>query len=98
MHAVLEHISVNAMHVLHTVVDCRDLNSPTNGQVSLDGGTVFNATATYTCDSTSELTPPDGGTRTCQANGEWTGTAAICKCKSGFKEGDASGVCGKLRQ
>ena len=62
------------------VVDCGSLASPANGQVSLTT-TTFGSTATYECDAGYVLV---GGeeTRTCQENGQWSGTAPTCNSKS----------------
>jgi hypothetical protein len=58
-----------------TIVDCLALTAPTNGSVNVTT-TTYNSTATYSCSTgynISSTTP-----RTCQANGEWSGTAPTC--------------------
>ena len=62
-----------------TVVDCGSLASPANGQVSLTT-TTFGSTATYECDAEYVLVGGED-TRTCQENGQWSGTAPSCICK-----------------
>ena len=58
-----------------TGIDCGSLLSPTNGQISVSSTTV-GSTASYTCSSGYNLS---GATvRTCQANGQWNGTAPVC--------------------
>ena len=56
-------------------VDCGDLTDPLNGQVALNS-TTFQSVVAYECDSGFNL---EGGMeRTCQASGEWSGTAPTC--------------------
>ena len=65
-----------AFFLLLTVVDCGQLPSLANGQVSLIG-TVFGSTATYSCGVGFNAV---GNTiRTCQANGQWSGIAPTCE-------------------
>ena len=58
-------------------MDCGNLTDPANGQVDLTSGTTFGQTATYSCNTGYNL----GGdrTRTCQATGEWSGSAPTCQ-------------------
>jgi len=57
------------------VVDCGGLTDPLNGQVALNS-TTFQSVAAYECDSGFNL---EGDMeRTCQASGEWSGTAPTC--------------------
>jgi len=58
-------------------VDCGTLTDPANGQVSHTAGTAFGQTATYSCDLGYNLV--GDSTRTCQANGMWSGNEPICK-------------------
>ena len=56
------------------LVSCPELSAPANGMVSVSG-----RTATYTCDSGYELDlTSGGGSRTCGADGMWTGSAPTC--------------------
>ena len=57
------------------VVDCLNLTSPSNGEVSLNT-TTFESVATYTCEEGYLL----GGfpVRECQANGSWSEEEPFC--------------------
>ena len=57
-------------------VVCGTLSGPTNGQVT-QTGRVLGSIALYTCDSDYSLV--GNATRECQANGNWSGSAAICQ-------------------
>ena len=59
------------------VVDCGSLTDPANGQVDLTSGTTFGQTATYSCNTGYNLV--GDSTRTCQATGEWSGSAPTCQ-------------------
>ena len=58
------------------VVDCGNLTDPLNGQVNTSG-TTFRQTATYSCNTGYNLV--GDSTRTCQATGEWSGSAPSCQ-------------------
>ena len=60
------------------VVDCGSLDRPRFGRVVLTG-TTFGSTATYSCRTGYLLV--GRSTRTCQANGEWSGSAPVCESK-----------------
>ena len=60
-----------------TVVDCGSLTDPANGRVIHTSGTTFGQTATYSCNTGYNLTRDS--TRTCQAKGEWSGSAPTCE-------------------
>ena len=60
-----------------TVADCNALPDPANGQVTHTAGTTEGQTATYNCDTGYNLVGVS--TRTCQANGEWSGSASTCQ-------------------
>ena len=70
------HHFYDVFHVL-TAVECGTLTNPTNGQVSHTGRTTFRQTATYSCDRGYDLV--GNSTRTCQANGVWSGSIPICQ-------------------
>lgn len=59
-----------------TKVDCGAPSAPTNGSVATPAGTTFGATATYACDPGFALDAT--ATRTCQADGTWSGAAPSC--------------------
>ena len=59
------------------VVDCGNLSDPANGQVDHTAGTTFGQTATYSCNTGYNLVGDN--TRTCQASGNWSGSAATCQ-------------------
>ena len=61
---------------LSTVTNCSSLSDPPNGHVSYSGS---GTTANYTCDSGYTLN--GNGTRVCQTNGTWSGSAPSCECK-----------------
>ena len=69
--------SVTDVFLLLTVVECRSLNAITNGQVNHSAGTTFGQTATYSCDTGYTL--EGNSTRTCQANGMWSGSEPTCQ-------------------
>ena len=58
-----------------TVVDCGPLSNPTNGGVTTTG-TIYQSTAIYNCNN--GYIRSGGQTRTCQANGEWSGSEPAC--------------------
>ena len=60
-----------------TAVECGTLTNPTNGQVTYTGRTTFGQTATYSCNRGYNLVGDN--TRTCQANGVWSGSIPICQ-------------------
>ena len=61
-----------------TAINCGKLHNPANGQVSHTAGTKFGQIATYSCNPGYNLV--GGGPRTCQATGEWSGSAPTCQC------------------
>jgi len=60
-----------------TAVDCGNLPDPDNGQVNHTAGTTFRETATYSCNTGYNLV--GDSTRTCNATGEWSGSAPTCR-------------------
>ena len=60
-----------------TTIDCGTLNDTTNGRVSHSAGTTFGQTATYSCDTGYTLV--GDSTRTCQADGMWSGSEPTCQ-------------------
>ena len=70
------------MHVhngvlLLTVVNCGILANPANGKVSHTAGTTFGQTATYSCNTGYNLVGDSN--HTCQATGNWSGSAPTCQ-------------------
>ena len=63
-----------------TVVDCGNLTDPVNGSVTLTAGTTFRQTAIYSCNTDYNLV--GNSSRTCQATGEWSGSAPTCQSMS----------------
>ena len=61
---------------LSPAVDCGALTNPDNGRVDTPQGTTFNQVATYSCNSGYGLV--GNMTRTCQADGMWSGSEPIC--------------------
>ena len=60
---------------MFSAADCDNLNDPSNGQVTLTG-TVFGSVASYECDTGFSLV--GNMERTCQDDGEWSGTDPTC--------------------
>ncbi|XP_066300510.1 P-selectin-like [Branchiostoma lanceolatum] len=56
------------------IVQCPTLTSPTNGGVG--GSNSYGSVATFTCDSGYNLV--GASTRTCQADGTWSGSSPTC--------------------
>ena len=61
----------------HKVVDCGDLRNPPNGRIILPG-TTFGSAAVYSCLSGFTFGSNGVKTRTCQANGRWSGETPTC--------------------
>ena len=62
-----------------TVIDCGSLSDPKNGDIKISR-TTFGGKAVYSCDEGHILTHGNR-VRVCQANGQWSGTAPICRGK-----------------
>ena len=62
------------------IVLCSSLRAPDNGEISCslgdDGVLSYQDTCTLTCDTGYELT--GSRTRTCQSDGTWSGSDAMC--------------------
>ena len=58
-------------------MDCGNLTHPANGQVNLTAGTSLGQTVTYSCNTGYNLV--GDSTRTCQATGNWSGSAPTCE-------------------
>ena len=74
-----------ALQFIHTTlywfytaaIDCGDPGTPTNGQRSLSS-TTYNSVVTYTCDVGYTL--QGSNSRTCQSDGQWSGSVPQCQC------------------
>ena len=57
------------------------ITNPNNGEINCslgdDGVPSYEDTCNFTCNTGYELTGSD--TRTCQSNGSWNGSDAVCK-------------------
>ncbi len=62
----------------HAVVTCPTLTDPANGGV-LTTSSTFLSGASYFCDTGYVLTPSNGGSRSCGADGEWSGVEPTCQ-------------------
>ena len=58
-----------------SAINCGDPGSPMNGQRSLPSK-AYNSVVTYTCDVGYTLQGSDR--RTCQSNGQWSGSVPQC--------------------
>ena len=65
-----------SIFLILAVVDCGNLTDPANGQVNHSSGTTFGQTATYSCNTGYKLV--GDSTHTCQATGNWSGSAPTC--------------------
>ena len=65
------------IYILILTVDCGSLTDPANGSVNHTAGTTFGQTATYSCNTGYNLV--GDSTRTCQAEGSWSGSAPTCQ-------------------
>ena len=75
MHSSLQSILHVATVFILTVVNCGFLANPDNGEVQLDL-TTFGSVASYTC--TGGCEPVGDNTRTCTADGTWSGSSPQC--------------------
>ena len=65
-------------HLCIPLGDCQTVSSPPNGRANVSGTTV-GYTVTYSCNPEYKLIGIS--TRTCQDNGEWSGTPPSCSRK-----------------
>ena len=80
-------ILVHSDNVLYSLLaSCLSLVNPSNGMISCslggDGVPSFEDTCSFTCDTGYELTGSD--TRTCQSDGSWSGSTAMCSRSESF--------------
>ena len=64
--------------IAHTVVECPPLANPSNGNISVTEG-VYQDTVTYACNDGFRLIGDP--MRTCQSDGEWSGSPPTCQRK-----------------
>ena len=69
--------NLHDVFLILTAVDCGNLTNPGNGSVTHTAGTIFEQTATYSCDTGYNLV--GNSTRTCQATGNWSGSEPTCQ-------------------
>ncbi|HVZ73733.1 MAG TPA: hypothetical protein VHJ20_15240 [Polyangia bacterium] len=60
-----------------TIKNCGTLTGPTNGSIAVTT-TTYGSTATYSCNDSSGYALAGAATRTCGADGNWSGTAPTC--------------------
>ena len=74
----------NLRFIDQIITACDQLNDPVQGSVNTPDGIVFEATATYSCESGFEL--EGEATATCQADGTWSSLQPQCLriCKHSF--------------
>ena len=61
------------------MIECPTLQNPDNGEVNIQVGINGDTTATYSCNEGYELN--GNNIRNCEANSQWSGTAATCESK-----------------
>ena len=72
--------TVSCFFINNIVVDCGTPRSLSNGQRRYSS-TTFGSTVTYTC-NTGYLRTAGSSSRTCQSNGQWSGSHPTCSRKS----------------
>ena len=73
-------------YFIKLLVTCPSLDDPSNGMVNCslgdDESPSFEDTCNFICDTGYELTGNE--TRTCQSNGNWSGSTAMCRRSESF--------------
>ena len=69
-------INLHVIFLILVVVGCGNLTAPASGSVT-HTGTTFGQAATYSCNTGYNLV--GNSTRTCQATGQWSGSAPTCQ-------------------
>ena len=67
---------MNVYDISSAVVQCGNLSSPVNGQVSVDSNT-FGSQANYSCSEGYVLN--GNSIRMCQSDGQWSGSEPTCE-------------------
>ena len=77
--AIMTSSRYNILHDVFLIltVDCGNLTDPANGCVNHTAGTSLGQTATYSCNTGYNLV--GDSTHTCQATGNWSGSAPTCQ-------------------
>ena len=65
------------MFLTYVGISCGPPDAPSNGRVNTSAGTSFDDVARYSCDTRYTLNGP--AQRTCQANGQWSGSVPTCE-------------------
>ena len=73
-------LTVSCFFINYIVVDCGTPRSLSNGQRRYSS-TTFGSTVTYTCNAGYRRTA-GSSSRTCQSNGQWSGSHPTCSRKS----------------
>ena len=74
---VSSNVDLLDVFLFFTALDCGNLTDPANGQVDHTAGTTVGQTATYCCNTGYNLVGDSA--RTCQAEGNWSGSAPTCE-------------------
>lgn len=70
------------MWIFYTAADCGSLPAPINGNLTAVPATTFESIAVYTCNSGFNIIGQ--ATRTCQADGIWSGSEPMCALAGKF--------------
>lgn len=71
-----EYKNIDTQIAFTVITDCGLLNNQSNGAVDISAGTLYKNLATYKCSGGYTLNGTS--TRTCQANGQWSGSEPSC--------------------
>ena len=74
---IYSNIDLHDVFPFVTAVECGNLTDPANGQVDHTAGTTLGQTVYYSCNTGYNLV--GDRTHTCQASGNWSGSAPICQ-------------------
>jgi len=73
-------VPIKFVHFTEPAVECPSLTDPNNGVMTCsledDGVSSYKDTCSFTCNTGYELTGSD--TRTCQSDGNWSGSDTMC--------------------
>lgn len=68
------------VHAFILGISCGEPEVPNNGRVDISDGTFFEDVCRYSCDAGYMLVGP--ANRTCQADGQWSGSERICESET----------------